>query len=87
MREAISGNEYEKRLPAVIEARRRILFEHNLFAVLSREIEKRHQAAAPANGNDVIYSRHALRKQSLIAGVRDVYGKTRARAIHLLRRR
>jgi hypothetical protein len=87
IRQAISNNEYEKRLPAIIEARRRILFEHNLFAVLSREIEKRHKPGLPSNGNEVIYSRHALRKQSPLAGLRDMYGKARSRAIHLIRHR
>lgn len=86
IRQAISNNEYEKRLPAIIEARRRILFEHNLFAVLSREIEKRHQRDLRSTGNEVIYSRHALRKQSLLAGMKDMYGKARSRAIHLWRR-
>ena len=35
IREAIRGNEYEKRLPAIMEARRRILDEYNLFAVVA----------------------------------------------------
>lgn len=85
--QAISDNEHEKRLPAIIEARRRVLYEHNLFAVLSHEIEKRHQPGLPSSGNEVIYSRHALRKQSLLGGIKDMVGKTRARAIHLIRSR
>lgn len=85
IRQAISNNEYEKRLPAILEARRRVLFEHNLFAVLSCEIERRHDADLLSNGNDVIFSRHALRKQSLLGSIRDLYGKTRARAFHLFR--
>lgn len=87
IRQAISSNEYEKRLPAILEARRRVLFEHNLFAMLSREIEKRHQPGLPAIGNEIIYSRHALRKQSLLIGLKDLFGKMQARAIHLIRRR
>lgn len=86
IRRAIANNEFEKRLPAIIEARRRVLFEYNLFAVLSREVEKRHQPGLLISGNEIIYSRHALRKQSLLAGVKDMYGKARARAIHLWRR-
>ena len=39
--QAMKKQEFERRLPAILEARRRVLFEHNLFAVLSREIEKR----------------------------------------------
>lgn len=85
IRQAISDNEHEKRLPAIIEARRRVLFEHNLFAVLSREIEKRHDADMLSSGNDVILSRHALRKQNPLGGLMDLYGKARARAIHFLR--
>ncbi len=40
IRSAIEANEYEKRLDAIIEARRLVLREYNLFAVLSREIER-----------------------------------------------
>ena len=87
IRQAIRDNEYEKRLPAIVEARRRVLFEHNLFAVLSREIEKRHLAPSNATNDGVIYSRHALRKQSVAHGLRDMYGKARSRAIHLIRGR
>ena len=85
IRQAIMDNEYEKRLPAIIEARRRVLFEHNLFAVISREIEKRHRPDAQAGDQGVIYSRHALRKKSLSHGLQVVYGKARARAVHLIR--
>lgn len=86
IRQAVLDNEYEKRLPAIIEARRRVLFEHNLFAVVSREIEKRHRPNAQTSDHGVIYSRHALRKKSLSHGLRDLYGKARIRAIHLIRR-
>ncbi|MHB1188696.1 glycosyltransferase family 10 domain-containing protein [Thiobacillus sp.] len=85
IRQAIRDNEFEKRLPAIREARRRVLFEHNLFAVVSREIGKRHLATAHTPNGGIIYSRHALRKKSLSHGLRDMYGKARARAIHLLR--
>jgi hypothetical protein len=86
IRQAILDKEYEKRLPAIIEARRRVLFEHNLFAVLSREIEKRHRSVAQPGEHVVIYSRHALRKQSMTHGLLDMYGKARAFAINLIRR-
>ncbi|MBC8012045.1 MAG: glycosyltransferase, partial [Burkholderiales bacterium] len=41
---AIAGDEYSRRLPAILEARRRVLEEYNLFAVLARLI-----SAAPAD--------------------------------------
>lgn len=86
IREAISNNEYEKRLPAIIEARRRVLFEHNYFALISREIEKRHSLAIPAKDFGTIYSRHSLRSNSLINSLQGLYGKIRARAVHFVRR-
>jgi len=86
IRQAILDNEYEKRLPTIMEARRRVLYEHNFFAVISRAIEKRHHAMTQTSGHDVLYSRHALRKKNVSHGLRDVYGKARALAIHLTRR-
>ena len=87
IRQAISNHEYEKRLPAIIEARRRVMFEHNLFAVVSREIQKRHDPDRIADGHSGIYSRHALRKLSLTGGLGEMYGKARSRLIHLIKRR
>lgn len=87
IRQAIANREYEKRLPAIIEARRRVMFEHNLFAVVSREIEKRHDPDRIADGRSGIYSRHALRKLSLAGGLGEMYGKARSRLIHLVKRR
>jgi len=86
IRQAILNGEYEKRLPAIMEARRRVLFEHNFFAVISREIEKRHTCLAGTGNRTVIYSRHALRTRKTFQQLRDVYGKARALAIHLIRR-
>jgi hypothetical protein len=57
---ALAGDEYEKRLPAILEARRLVLNEYNLFAVLARTIESRH-VAQPAAPNQMIYSRRAIR--------------------------
>lgn len=85
IRRAIRANEYERRLPAIVEARRRVLYEYNLFAVVSREIQKRHDPTRQADGQSVIYSRHALRRKSVAHGLSNVYGKARALAYHLVR--
>lgn len=85
IREAIANNEYEKRLPAIIEARRRVLYEHNFFALVAREIEKRHQRIVPGEDYGTVYSRHYLRSHSLINSLQGLYGKSRARIVHLLR--
>jgi len=39
IKEIIESGEYEKRLPAILEARNKILYEQNLFAFLDREIK------------------------------------------------
>lgn len=38
---AIRDREYEKRLPSILEARRRVLDQYNMLAVLTHEIEPR----------------------------------------------
>lgn len=83
IQQAIADNEYEKRLPAIREARRRVLYEYNLFAVLAREIEARHDAAArPVPGTHLL-SRRALRAGSMAVALRDFYGKLRGRVLSL----
>lgn len=86
IRRAIADNEYEKRLPAILEARRRVLYEYNLFAVLARLIDRHERPEPTRAAAGVLYSRHALRRRSLRVRVRDLYGKVRVRMIHLLHR-
>lgn len=81
--DTIAGNVYEERLPAIIEARRRVLYEYNLFAVLAREIGRRHSASRSTEAGRCMYSRHALRRLSTLNGLRDLYGKARARVMHM----
>jgi hypothetical protein len=78
---AIANNEYQRRLPAIMEARRRVLYEHNFFALVSREIEQRHLPVSAREPSIRIYSRHALRRQSLATRLQDIYGKARARIL------
>lgn len=79
MRAAIASQEYEKRLPALIEARRRVMFEYNLFAVAAREIARLHApGAAPELGAEIL-SRRAMRLSSPAVALRDAWGKLRGR--------
>ncbi len=65
---AIHDNEYEKRLPAILEARQLSLYRYNMFAVTAEEIEKRHTDGTKATGLDTICSRRLyLRKHPLRA--------------------
>ncbi len=64
IREAIANNEYEKRLPAIREARRLIVERYNLWAQVAAVIAE-HEAAHPGEERvpgAVIRERHALRR-------------------------
>jgi len=67
IRKAIQNNEYEKRLPAIREARRLVLEKYNTFAVLSKLIEERLTPAESTACGQIIHSKHALRKNPLHA--------------------
>jgi hypothetical protein len=83
VRAAIANNEYEKRLPALIEARRRVLYEYNLFAVAAREVARLHRDDAQSEAGAEILSRRAMRLSSPAVALRDLYGKLRGRVLHL----
>lgn len=61
IRAAMATGEYERRLPAICEARRKVLEEYNMFAVISSIIEQR-ETKPKTPGNSKLYSRHALRR-------------------------
>lgn len=83
MRSAIANREYEKRLPAIVEARRRVMFEYNLFAVAAREIARLQRADACPEHGAIMLSRRAMRRSSPTVALRDFYGKLRGRLLHL----
>lgn len=82
IRRALREDAYEARLPAIREAKRRVLYEYNLFAVLAREITARYQAHARPNPHTRILSRRAVRTSSPAIALRDLYGKVRGRIRH-----
>lgn len=79
IRRAIADNEYQKRLPFILEARRRVLNEYNLFAVLSREIPPRQDKGESLSHSARIFSRHLLRKKRPLVALQDAVGKLRSR--------
>ena len=81
IRRTIAGNEYEKRLPAILEARRLVLETHNIFAVLAREIEARYDAGAAAAGATIL-SRRELRKRHPSVALQHLYEKCRLKLLH-----
>jgi Glycosyltransferase family 10 (fucosyltransferase) C-term len=79
IRRAIQDNEYEKRLPWIIEARRRVIEQYNLFAVLSAAIEQRQRPAATAEHGACILSRRASNKRNPVSALRYWLEKRRNR--------
>ena len=71
IQQAIRDNEYERRLPAIREARRLVIEEYATFPQLARLITERHagKSCSSSRPREVIYSRHAWRQHHLIGAV------------------
>ncbi len=77
--------EYERRLPAIIEARRRVLHEYATFPQLARLIEERHDPAAPPpRPGTTVRGRRALRVRRPFHALLDLCEKLRR--CHIARR-
>lgn len=68
IRQAIAGDEYEQRREAIEEARRITLDEQNLFAVLSRQIERLDTGERGGGGNKLV-NRRVFRNRNPIGAV------------------
>ena len=82
IRSTIANDEYKDRLPYIIEARRRVLEEHNLFAVLEREISRRDSSSAGQQPYGVIMNRQTLRFKRPLTGIRSVAEKAITKTKH-----
>lgn len=87
IRKALDSNEFEKRLPYILEARRRVMEEYNLFAVLSRLIEARTLAGATAGTGERVLSRRLLRRKHPFVALQDFADKCRMRFLNFCRAR
>lgn len=72
---AIANNEYEDRLPYIIEARRSVLEEQNLFAVLEREICSNDGKITASDTGGVIMNRQTIRIKKPLVGIRSMVEK------------
>ena len=82
IRETLATDPYAKRLPAILEARRLVLDEHNLFALLTRLIRDRDPGPGKPAPYGNLYSRHALRRQRPLTTLNYLFEKMRLRAQH-----
>ena len=83
IRSTLANNEYNDRLPYIIEARRRVLEEHNLFAVLEREITKRDNSIEMIHPKGVIMSRQALKFKKPLYGLQREFEKIFTKVKHI----
>ena len=68
IKQAVVNNEYEKRLPAIMEARRITLEEQSFFAVVSREIERLDTGRRGPEGAKLV-GRRTLRNRNPIGAL------------------
>lgn len=78
----INNNEYEDRLPYIIEARRRVMEEQNLFAILSTNISRRNKSIKNPTMNRVIRNRKTMRIKNPAACVRSLTEKAVIKTVH-----
>lgn len=89
IRSTLAHNEYPDRLPYIIEARRRVLEEYNLFAVLERYIAQNDdglRSCNPPGPDDVIMNRQTIRIKRPLAGIRSGIEKVTVKTRHAVQR-
>ncbi|MGB3210833.1 MAG: glycosyltransferase family 10 [Desulforhopalus sp.] len=82
IRSHLANDEYGDRLPYIIEARRRVLEEQNLFAIISATINKRSKEISTATMGKVIRNRSTMRIKNPIAGLRSLAQKAATKTYH-----
>ncbi len=78
----IANNEYEDRLPYIIEARRRVLEEENLFAIIAKKIHETERGIGSSTLNKVIRNRNTMRIKNPVAGIRSLLEKAVVKTYH-----
>lgn len=82
IRSHIANNEYEDRLPYIVEARRRVLEEQNLFAILNRQISEKGKEIVGKTYGGAIRNRSTLRIKNPVAGIRSLFQKSVTKIYH-----
>lgn len=84
IRSHLSNNEYQDRLPYVIEARRRVLEEQNLFAIVSSRILEQDRGITTSTPGRVIRNRSTMRLKNPLVGLRSLSEKAAVKIYHRL---
>jgi hypothetical protein len=83
IRSTMANNEYQDRLPYIIEARKRVLEKYNLFAVLDAEISRRDSTIPMSQPKGVIMCRQTLKFRKPLLGLRREAEKVFTKVKHL----
>jgi Glycosyltransferase family 10 (fucosyltransferase) C-term len=75
IRSHLADNEYADRLPHIIEARRKVLLEQNLFAIIDRMICAQETKITTATMGKVIRKRSTMRTKNPLVGIRSLTEK------------
>lgn len=78
----LNNNEYTDRLPYIIEARKRVVEEQNLFSILNSEIKERDKKITTMTLNKVIRNRGTMRIKNPAAAIRNVTEKALIKTYH-----
>lgn len=80
IRNEIKAGSYEARLPAIIEAREKILTEYNLMNKIAQVVSEKHNPNATRESSEHIYGRHIYRRKKPFLALGDIihrYGVNR----------
>jgi hypothetical protein len=77
IRSLISDDEYAKRLPSIIEARRRVLEEYSTFSQLAKLIESKTCSNEPSSSGEILLSRRLSRKRNPLGWPSEFIAKLR----------
>ncbi len=84
IRSHLANNEYRDRLPYLVEARRRVLEEENLFAIINRLILEQEATIGSRTMGRVIRNRTTMRIKNPLAGIRSLGEKAAIKAYYRL---
>ncbi len=83
IRSTLANNEYDDRLPYIIEARKMVLEKYNLFAVLEQEITKRDSTIKTGLPGGEIMSRQTLKFRKPLYGLQREFEKIFTKVKHI----
>jgi hypothetical protein len=84
IRHHLGNNEYQDRLPYIREARRRVLEEMNIFAVIEKQVSDQAETLGHLSSGGVIRNRSTMRIKNPVAGFRSLWEKGYVKLRHRL---